>query len=67
VVLIEHNIDAIAAADWIIDMGPEAGDEGGRVVAMGRPEEVANMNASHTARYLRDALSAARTRAGAVS
>jgi excinuclease ABC subunit A len=67
VVLIEHNIDAIAAADWIIDMGPEAGDEGGRVVAMGRPEEVAKMNASHTARYLRDALSAARTRAGAVS
>ncbi|CAN5727540.1 excinuclease ABC subunit UvrA [soil metagenome] len=67
VVLIEHNMDAIAAADWIIDMGPEAGDHGGRVVAMGRPEEVAEMKTSHTARYLREALSAARARTGAVS
>jgi excinuclease ABC subunit A len=67
VVLIEHNVDAIAAADWIIDMGPEAGDEGGKIVAMGRPEEVAAVKTSHTARYLRDGLSAARTRAGAVS
>jgi excinuclease ABC subunit A len=67
VVLIEHNVDAIAAADWIIDMGPEAGDAGGRVVAMGRPEEVARVNESHTARYLRDALAAARSRAGAAS
>ncbi|HSJ24201.1 MAG TPA: excinuclease ABC subunit UvrA [Longimicrobiales bacterium] len=63
VVLIEHNVDAIAAADWIIDMGPEAGDEGGRVVAMGRPEEVAAAQGSHTARYLRDALATAQARA----
>jgi excinuclease ABC subunit A len=67
VVLIEHNIDAIAAADWIIDMGPEAGDDGGRVVAMGRPEEVVNMQNSHTARYLRAALPATRASAGAAS
>jgi excinuclease ABC subunit A len=67
VVLIEHNVDAIAAADWIIDMGPEAGDDGGRVVAMGRPEEVAHVKSSHTARYLRAALSATTTRAGAAS
>jgi excinuclease ABC subunit A len=66
VVLIEHNVDAIAAADWIIDMGPEAGDEGGRIVAMGRPEEVVEMKASHTANYLRAAL-AARPGAGVVS
>ena len=39
--LIEHNLDVIKLADWIIDLGPEAGDAGGRVVAMGRPEEVA--------------------------
>jgi excinuclease ABC subunit A len=67
VVLIEHNVDAMTAADWIIDMGPEAGDAGGRVVAMGRPEEVMNTSSSHTARYLRDALTAAQLRAGAVS
>jgi excinuclease ABC subunit A len=67
VVLIEHNVDAIAAADWIIDMGPEAGDEGGRIVAMGRPEEVASVKSSHTAQYLREALSATPTRAGAAS
>ncbi|HEX6133257.1 MAG TPA: excinuclease ABC subunit UvrA [Longimicrobiales bacterium] len=67
VIVIEHNVDAIAAADWIIDLGPGAGDEGGRVVAMGRPEEVAKVNTSQTARYLREALSAAKSRAGAVS
>jgi excinuclease ABC subunit A len=67
VVLIEHNVDAIAAADWIIDMGPEAGDRGGEVVAMGRPEEVALVEASHTARYLREALAAVQQRAGASS
>jgi excinuclease ABC subunit A len=63
VVLIEHNVDAIAAADWIIDMGPEAGEGGGSIVAMGRPEEVAAVKTSHTARYLSEALTAARSRA----
>jgi excinuclease ABC subunit A len=59
VLLIEHNIDAMIAADWIIDLGPEAGDGGGRIVASGRPHEVAAVQGSHTARYLREALAAA--------
>ncbi|HUF49920.1 MAG TPA: excinuclease ABC subunit UvrA [Longimicrobiales bacterium] len=67
VIVIEHNVDAIAAADWIIDMGPEAGDAGGHVVAMGRPEDVVQAKNSHTARYLREALTAARSRAGVVT
>ncbi|MEX2281449.1 MAG: excinuclease ABC subunit UvrA [Gemmatimonadota bacterium] len=56
VVIIEHNIDVILAADWIIDLGPEAGEAGGRLVAMGRPEEVAQVKASHTGRYIAQAL-----------
>jgi len=56
VLVIEHNIEVIRAADWIIDLGPEAGDEGGRVVAMGTPLEVARSDTSRTAPYLREAL-----------
>jgi excinuclease ABC subunit A len=67
VIVIEHNVDAIAAADWIIDMGPEAGDAGGHVVAMGRPEEVVKVRGSHTARYLREALTGAKSSAGVAS
>ena len=52
-VVIEHNLDVIKLADWVIDLGPEAGDGGGRVVAQGTPEEVARVEASHTGRYLR--------------
>ena len=55
-VVIEHNLDVIKCADWIIDLGPEGGDRGGQVVAFGRPEEVAQCADSHTARYLRKAL-----------
>jgi len=51
--VIEHNLDVIRAADWIIDLGPEGGDRGGRVVAAGTPEEVAQSPDSYTARYLR--------------
>ena len=51
-VLIEHNLDVIKLADWIIDMGPDGGDGGGRVVAMGRPEEIVTVVASHTGRWL---------------
>jgi excinuclease ABC subunit A len=54
--VIEHNLDVIKLADWIIDLGPEAGDRGGRLVAMGRPEEVAAVDASHTGRWLRTVL-----------
>jgi excinuclease ABC subunit A len=52
VVLIEHNLDVIKLADWIIDLGPEGGDAGGELVAMGRPEEVAKLEDSHTGRWL---------------
>ena len=53
VVIVEHNLDIIAEADWIIDLGPEGGDGGGRIVAQGSPDEVARVRAgSHTARFL---------------
>ena len=55
-VLIEHNLDVIKLADWVIDLGPEAGANGGEVVAMGRPEEVAAVAASHTGQWLRTVL-----------
>jgi excinuclease ABC subunit A len=55
-VLIEHNLDVIKLADWVIDLGPEAGVRGGEVVAMGRPEEVAAVDASHTGVWLRTVL-----------
>ncbi len=57
-VLIEHNLDVMKLADWIIDLGPEAGVGGGRLVAMGRPEEVAEVEESHTGRWLRTVLPA---------
>ena len=56
VVVIEHNLDVIKTADWIIDLGPEGGDGGGRIVAAGTPEEVAEVEESHTGRYLRHML-----------
>ncbi|MBR9974826.1 MAG: excinuclease ABC subunit UvrA [Bacteroidetes bacterium] len=56
VVIIEHNLDVIKSADWLIDLGPEGGEEGGRLVAEGTPEQVATVEASHTARYLRGML-----------
>jgi excinuclease ABC subunit A len=55
-VLIEHNMDVIKLADWVIDLGPEAGDRGGEVVATGRPEEIARVEGSHTGRWLRTVL-----------
>ena len=57
VVVIEHNLDVIKTADWIIDIGPEGGDGGGEIVATGTPEEVADMERSHTGRYLTAMLS----------
>ena len=63
VVVIEHNLDVIKTADWIIDIGPEGGDGGGRIVATGTPESVAQVAESHTGRYLAPMLGAARSRA----
>ena len=57
-VVIEHNLDVIKLADWVIDLGPEAGDRGGEIVAAGRPEEVATIEASHTGRWLQTVLPA---------
>ncbi|MEM9845477.1 MAG: excinuclease ABC subunit UvrA, partial [Pseudomonadota bacterium] len=58
VVVIEHNLDVVKTADWIIDIGPEGGDGGGEIVAVGTPEDVAQVEASHTGRYLKDMLTA---------
>ncbi len=57
VIVIEHNLDVIKTADWIIDIGPEGGDGGGEIVATGTPEEVAEIENSHTGRYLKAMLS----------
>jgi excinuclease ABC subunit A len=56
VIVIEHNLDVIKTADWVIDLGPEGGDGGGRVVAEGTPEEVARHKASYTGQYLKNVL-----------
>ncbi len=63
VIVIEHNLDVIKTADWIIDIGPEGGDGGGRIVATGTPEEVARIADSHTGHYLAPMLEPARIRA----
>jgi excinuclease ABC subunit A len=56
ILVIEHNLDVIRCADWIIDLGPEGGDKGGEIVACGTPEEVAVHPSSHTGRYLNQVL-----------
>jgi len=63
VIVIEHNLDVVKTADWIIDIGPEGGDGGGTVVATGTPEDVAKVGASHTGHYLKDMLNPKRTAA----
>ncbi len=65
VVVIEHNLDVIKTADWIVDLGPEGGDGGGQIVAVGTPEQVAANKASYTGRYLKHALGEPRRRAAA--
>ena len=56
IVIIEHNLDVIKTADWIVDLGPEGGSGGGTIVATGTPEEIASCEASHTGRYLKKLL-----------
>ncbi|MDO8281958.1 MAG: excinuclease ABC subunit UvrA [Thermodesulfovibrionia bacterium] len=56
VVIVEHNLDVIKCADWIIDLGPEGGEKGGYIVAEGRPEDIAKDKKSHTGRYLKEHL-----------
>ena len=57
VVVIEHNLDVIKTADWIIDLGPEGGSDGGEIVAEGTPEDVAKVKKSFTGKFLKDVLS----------
>ena len=56
VVVIEHNLDVIKTADYIIDMGPDGGIKGGNIIAEGKPEEICNSKTSYTAKYLKDIL-----------
>ncbi len=58
VIVIEHNLDVVKTADWVIDLGPEGGELGGRVVAEGPPESIAQSKSSHTGEFLRKVLQA---------
>ena len=66
VLVIEHNLDVIKTADYIIDLGPEGGDKGGTIVATGTPEEICEVKASHTGHYLKPVLQRDRKRMDAV-
>jgi excinuclease ABC subunit A len=65
VLIIEHNLDLVSCCDWVIDMGPEGGENGGRIVVEGTPEDVAAHPESHTGRFLGPVLDAARDQAEA--
>jgi excinuclease ABC subunit A len=54
VLIIEHNLDVIRSADWVIDLGPEGGDRGGHIVAEGTPDQIAKARNSYTGRYLKE-------------
>jgi len=56
IVVIEHNLDVIKTADWIVDLGPEGGDGGGQIIASGTPEQLAEIEASHTGFYIKKVL-----------
>jgi len=64
IVVIEHNLDVIKTADWIIDLGPEGGDQGGTLIACGTPEQIATHPDSHTGHFLRPLLGEIRSAAG---
>jgi excinuclease ABC subunit A len=55
-VVIEHNLDVIKTADWVVDLGPEGGDGGGRIIAQGTPEAISQAVQSHTGRYLQQVI-----------
>ena len=55
-IVIEHNLDVIKSADWIVDLGPEGGDDGGQIIATGTPEQLAEIEISHTGEFLRKVL-----------
>ncbi|MEJ2306647.1 MAG: ethanolamine utilization protein, partial [candidate division WOR-3 bacterium] len=57
VVVIEHNLDVIKCADWIIDLGPEGGEEGGELIGEGTPEEISEIKKSYTGKFLQEILS----------
>jgi excinuclease ABC subunit A len=59
--VIEHNLDVIKTADWLIDLGPEGGEMGGQIVAVGTPEEIAAVAESHTGRFLADLVEPAKS------
>jgi excinuclease ABC subunit A len=61
VIVVEHDLQVVAASDWIIDMGPGAGDEGGKIVASGTPQDFVEARSSQTAEFLRASLGAAKT------
>ena len=56
IVVIEHNLDVIKTADWVVDLGPEGGDGGGKIIAAGTPEQVTKKKGSHTGRFLKKVL-----------
>ena len=58
IIIIEHNLDIIKTADWVIDLGPEGGDQGGNLVAVGTPEHVAKVEGSYTGQFLQQTLKA---------
>jgi excinuclease ABC subunit A len=62
VVVIEHNLEVIKTADWIIDLGPEGGDGGGEIVAQGTPEDIVKVKRSYTAAFLKPVLARPETR-----
>src|SRR6202012_73151 len=62
IIVIEHNLDVIKTADWVVDLGPEGGDGGGRIIAAGTPEDIAADKHSYTGRYLRVSLGLAAER-----
>jgi excinuclease ABC subunit A len=60
VVVIEHNLEVVKTADWVIDLGPEGGDAGGEIVATGTPEDIARAKQSYTGSFLKDVLKRSR-------